>query len=324
MKPRILVIRQLGGIGDVLSQSCVYRGLREKYPKHSIALITARIYLGGALLDLAEHNPYIDEIFCYEPFEGSTANTIKVWWKTFGGSPVIDDGSDPLVTSADKVIDLNTACVEYEWAAQPAITKPRYQVWAEKAEVWPLSDTSPIYEIRPEEQKEADEKLKKWEGKTIVGVGISACDNKRALAIERLRVLCGLLRDRGLHPITIDPTFCFEEFDYLIGNRISQLMPLLKRMNTVVTIDSGLLHMAGCVGTPVVGIFGPTDYTMRMNTYVGSAIDSRKLVPCAPCWYTYPCRKHPNENEHFKCLKKIQMSVVAEETYRWATKQKSA
>lgn len=316
---RVVVVRQLGGIGDVLSMSCVYRGLKEKYPNKTITLITAKIYLGAALLDIAEHNPFIDEIFCYEPFEGTTENTKRVWHREFGNSPSIDDGSDPLIRDAYEVIDLNTACVDYEWAVQPNITKPRYQIWAEKANVWPLKDTSPAYVITEGEQEKADTYLKKYEGQTLIGVGISAFDRKRAMGVGHLHTICHQLQERGYTPITFDPTFTFPDVEYKIGYRISEVMPIINRLKAMITVDSGLLHMAGAVKTPVIGLFGPTDPSMRMNTYIGSAIDSRKLMACAPCWYRYSCLSSLDENEHYKCMKRIPIDVVVEETVRWAS-----
>ncbi len=40
---------------------------------------------------------------------------------------------------------------------------------------------------------------------------------------------------------------------------LGPLMPLLKRAKFVVSADTGPLHLASALGTPVVGLFGPTD-----------------------------------------------------------------
>lgn len=320
-KPYILVARQLGGIGDVLALSCVFRGLREKYPEHTIKHVTANMYLGGALTDIASHNPYIDEIIVIEPYEGCSAKTKEVWGQYYGGCPAIED--ELIWQKADKAICLNTACVNYEWGrlrdGKP-IEKPRYQIWCEAAlgDFIP-SSYAPIYRITTEEQARAEDIFREngWLSGPVAGVGCAACDPKRGIPIDKTAEICDILQRAGVRPITVDATIKIKGIEGIIGQRIRDLVPLIQRMDALVSVDSGLLHIAGAVGTPAIGIFGPTDYRMRMGNYLGSATDSTKLMPCAPCWYSYPCRKDINPDRHFECLKKINADVIVEETLRW-------
>ena len=41
---------------------------------------------------------------------------------------------------------------------------------------------------------------------------------------------------------------------------LGQVAVLIKRFNLIVSNDSGIVHIACAVGTPVVAIFGPTNY----------------------------------------------------------------
>jgi len=318
-KPYILVLRQLGGIGDVLMLSCVARGLKEKYPDHILKYATAQIYLAGALMDITEHNPMWDEIFAIEPCELTTQRTKEVWARYFGpDTPNIEN--DLLWKMADIAIDLNTACVDYEWPAMAhgAIEKPRYQIWCDHAGVVP-SSYAPIYRLTPKEVENARTyAAEHWAGKKVVGVGLSAHDKKRALGIGKLEEICRGLLDSGLHPITLDPTCSIPGIDYLINKRIRDLMPLIGQMSAAISADSGILHMAGTMGIPVIGLFGPTDYRMRMGNYLGSATDSTQLVDCAPCWYKYPCTSQTFfRHKPFECLTRIPVSTIIEETLRW-------
>lgn len=321
-KPYIVVVRQLGGIGDVLSLSCVMRGLREKYPDHTIKYVTANIYLGGALTDLAEHNPYIDEVIVLEPFEACSVKTKAVWGQYYAGCPSIED--ELLWKKADHAFCLNTACVDYEWErlrnGEP-IEKPRYQIWCEAAGVAP-SSYAPIYRITDQERTDSATYWSErgWDGKRVVGVGCAACDPKRGIPAEKTGEICDRLAERGITPVTIDATIKLKGIESIIGARISKIMPLLSRMEAVVSVDSGLIHMAGAVGTPVIGIFGPTDHKMRMGQYLGSATESRNLMPCAPCWYNYQCRKDIDTSKHYECLKRISAEVIVEETLRWVNR----
>jgi hypothetical protein len=321
-KPYIVVVRQLGGVGDVLSMSCVYRGLREKYKHHKICLVTAKVYLSAALTDLAEHNPFIDEMHIFEPYDGTTQRTKDVWYKYYRDCPNLED--DLWYQRADLRIDLNTACVDYEWDAMHSpggIQKPRYQIWCDHAEVVP-STYFPIYNITRAEKKMAqayyaDQGL---DPKRCILVGATACDKKRAMGIGRLGELCKGITAMGFTPMIVDPTFRFENYPAINGKRVSDLMAIIAEARLAVSVDSGILHMAGATHVPVVGIFGPTDHAMRMQLYQGSAIESRRMMPCAPCWYDYPCLKDPNPARHFECVNKVSSGIILEEVRRWVAR----
>lgn len=322
MKPYVLVVRQLGGVGDVLMLSCVFRGLKERYPRHRITLATAQIYLAGSLMDLAEHNPFIDEIHVVEPYDMTTQRTKEVWSKYFSNCPNLEDSG--FWKQAEIRVDLNTACVDYEWAAMRSpegITKPRYQVWCEAARVKP-SSYAPVYVPTQLELQQAQSYL---EGRfdvsvPMVAVGLSACDKKRAIGIGKLTEICDGLRDRGVLPITVDTTNSLPGIEAIVGKRVREIIPILAQMDAVVSVDSGILHMAGAVGVPVIGIFGPTDQRMRMGNYLGSAIDCRALTECSPCWYEYPCLQGEQNQQAYACFSMIPASVIVEETLRWVDK----
>ena len=60
------------------------------------------------------------------------------------------------------------------------------------------------------------------------------------------------------------------------------LIALLKRIDLLVTVDSGPMHLAAAVGTPLVALFGPTD--PRLNGPYGSdGAVLRVPLPCSPC-----------------------------------------
>ena len=319
-KPYILVVRQLGGVGDCLMLSCVARGLKEKYPEHNLFYVTAEIYLGGALMDVATHNPLWNQIFAIEPYDITSRRTKAVWGRWFGsGTPEIEN--ELLWKMADKAFCLNTACVDKEWPelkSPGGVVTPRYVAWCDHAGVAP-SSYAPLYKVTEEERKVAKAyAAERWAGKTVVGLGLSACEKKRALGIGKLEAICKALTAAGLHPVTIDPTCSIPGFDYLVGKRIRDLMPLIEQMSCVISVDSGILHMAGAVGTPVVGLFGPTDQAMRMGNYLGSAVDCHQLIDCAPCWYNFPCDgRQWFHHQPFECITRIPVSGIVEETLRW-------
>jgi len=61
-----------------------------------------------------------------------------------------------------------------------------------------------------------------------------------------------------------------------------QLAALLERCLLLVTNDTGTMHVATSIGTPVVAIFGSTDH-LTTGPWGEGHIIVRKEVPCSPC-----------------------------------------
>jgi heptosyltransferase-1 len=65
---------------------------------------------------------------------------------------------------------------------------------------------------------------------------------------------------------------------------------LARRARLVVAADTGPLHIACAVGTPVVALFGPTD-PGRNGPFAPADVVLRRLPACAPC-YSRSCLRH--------------------------------
>jgi heptosyltransferase-2 len=74
---------------------------------------------------------------------------------------------------------------------------------------------------------------------------------------------------------------------------LASFVALAARCAVLVTNDSGALHIASAVGTPVVALFGPTD-PRRTAPTTPRAFVVQRAVPCAPCFRTdCPYPDHP-------------------------------
>ncbi len=62
-----------------------------------------------------------------------------------------------------------------------------------------------------------------------------------------------------------------------------QLIALLRRAKLFVGGDTGPLHLAAACGTPIVGVFGPTD-PLRNGPFLPEDIVVSHQVPCGPCY----------------------------------------
>ncbi|HHB76492.1 MAG TPA: lipopolysaccharide heptosyltransferase II [Desulfobulbus sp.] len=70
-----------------------------------------------------------------------------------------------------------------------------------------------------------------------------------------------------------------------------------------VTNDSGLMHVAAAVDTPLVALFGSTDH-VATGPHGRRAVVLRKDLPCSPCKKTHCPEKH------FACMEKLSAREV--------------
>ena len=71
---------------------------------------------------------------------------------------------------------------------------------------------------------------------------------------------------------------------FLVAGRtdLRVLIALLKKIDLFVTLDSGPMHLAAALGTPLVALFGPTDPRLNGPYGAGGTI-LRVPLPCSPC-----------------------------------------
>ncbi len=93
-------------------------------------------------------------------------------------------------------------------------------------------------------------------------------------------------------------------FNLVGATKIGELPALLSSCRLFIGNDSGAMHVAGAVGIPVIGIFGPTDPEgTRPMTPQFTLI--REAVDCSPCFL----RKCPIDH---RCMTRISVERVFE------------
>lgn len=85
---------------------------------------------------------------------------------------------------------------------------------------------------------------------------------------------------------------------------LTEAAAIMSGAHGVVSNDSGLMHLAACIGTPVIGLFGSTSpvWTRPLGK---RSIAMNFPEPCAPC-FQRTCRYH-----HYRCLGNIKPEAVA-------------
>jgi 3-deoxy-D-manno-octulosonic-acid transferase/heptosyltransferase-1 len=82
---------------------------------------------------------------------------------------------------------------------------------------------------------------------------------------------------------------------------------LYKKAQMVITTDSGPMHLAAAVETPVIALFGPTD-PARTGPYGAGHTIIRTELPCSPCFLkkcsTKQCMKDISSQQVFAVVEK--------------------
>ncbi|NOY52867.1 MAG: lipopolysaccharide heptosyltransferase II [Deltaproteobacteria bacterium] len=89
---------------------------------------------------------------------------------------------------------------------------------------------------------------------------------------------------------------------------LPQLAAVLSLCDLVVTNDSGPMHLASAVGTPVVALFGSTD--PDATSPLGEHVILSKRMECAPC------RERICPRGDMRCMKEIEVEDVMEAVIR--------
>jgi heptosyltransferase II len=93
----------------------------------------------------------------------------------------------------------------------------------------------------------------------------------------------------------------------LTGTDLRNGILAMAAADVAISNDSGLMHIAAALGTPTMGIFGPTSpYLWAPLNGLAATVQTRTVVPCQPCQNPV-CRM----NDH-RCMRDIPASEVVE------------
>jgi heptosyltransferase-2 len=97
----------------------------------------------------------------------------------------------------------------------------------------------------------------------------------------------------------------------LTGPDLRDAVLALRSAQVAICNDSGLLHVAAAIGTPTIGIFGPTSPRLwaPLNP-LAAVVETRTPVPCRPC-HKPRCRFG-----HHRCMREIPAQDVLAAVHR--------
>ncbi len=96
----------------------------------------------------------------------------------------------------------------------------------------------------------------------------------------------------------------------LTGTELRNAILALGAADVAVSNDSGLLHVAAAIGTPTIGIFGPTSawHWAPLNPILAAVTQTTEVLSCQPC-HKPTCRVH-----HHRCMRNIAAEQVLDIT----------
>lgn len=144
-------------------------------------------------------------------------------------------------------------------------------------------------------------------------------DDLRRWPLSHYVLLCKYLVDQGYEVEIVgadSDRWILPDFEGLpitsrLGNwKLKEVPQELQKFGALVTHDTGLLHLGGLAGVPVVGLFGPTDPSWRFpigNSGVG--MKRPDPLPCQPC---YDGKNYAACSDN-QCLKGLKVQDVLKE-----------
>lgn len=300
--PNVLVVR-FSSIGDILLTTPLLRAVRHTHPSARITVLTKRAYL-----PLLSHNPHVDRIIGLAP-DRSLLN-LAVELRGDGYTDLLDL-HDNLRSRALHLL------VPGPWRTYPKhriarallihAKRNRYRDRRPVAERYfsaarylrVLPDGKPPdFFVGPEATDEASAWLRSagWEGvPSLVAVAPGAAHATKRWPTEHWQRLIARIVQEG-HRVAIvggpDDAGVAQQLAGPFPGQVASTAgkfglqgtgALLKRARALVSGDTGVMHMASGVGTPVVALFGPTVEAFGFFPYTRGARVVELPLPCRPC-----------------------------------------
>ncbi len=286
---RILVLRDVGGLGDILMQRMMFEGFKRVMPEAHITWAVPQQYL-----EAASHHPFVDEVV--------DCRTV--------------DKSDFTI-----IYNITFACGRYESMIAPKADKHRSDIWSEHCGVV-LSKHNMHLNVSDEEWTSARNilvsKVKNpvapilvicpqsaQVGKDLSGPVIT--DVVLRMWQKGCNVVC--LHTKRIHEL--EKIGCSVITDLSIRKWISAIAA----SDYVVSVDTAALHCAGGLGRPLTGIFTYCDGKVYGKYYDMVLVQKHRDNgdwDCGPCFNWGMCTKDKTANSIKPCAKEITSDLVME------------
>jgi len=328
----LLVIR-LDRLGDVVLSTPVLQALRQQFPHAFLAMMVR-----SACLDVVAQHPCLNDVISYDK-EGrhrrvrATVRFARGLSRYEFDTALVLHPSNrshwiPWLAGIPVRIGYNRKC---PWLLTHRLPHRKQEGARHEAaytlellQVFGISpgDPKPLVPIRPQALERVTRLLAESgvrEGDALVAVHPSAsCVSKRWMPERFAQVADRLMAERGARVCLVagesDAVFAHEVAERMrhpavnVAGRLSvaELVALLARCRLLISNDSGPVHIAAAVGTPVVALFGRNQAGLspqRWGPLGGGHIVLQKDVGCVTC-LAHNC------DIEFRCLTSLSVDEV--------------
>lgn len=325
---RLLVIK-LRAVGDVLLSTIVLRNLHLAFPGTQIDFLTeppARDILAGS--------PDVDSLLLYDRTTMSGLDLIREVRKR-RYDVVIDLFGNPrtaLVTRLSGARHRVGFRFRGRTYAYNVVVNPRggevhntqFNLDAIEAIEVEIQDRNVYFHFTPSDERYIDQFLDRssLKGRILVALNTGGGWYTKRWSLERFAELGDrIVGEFGVTVILPWGPGQIEEAKQVAtlmshtavlppATTLPQLGALLKRTSLVVSNDSGPMHIAAAVGTPVLGIYGPTNPVLQGPYGRQHAIVRKESLECLGCNLTscpigHPCMKELSVDAVFEAVRDI-------------------
>jgi len=299
---RILIVKP-SSLGDIIHSLPVLWELRRLYPGAHIGWVVKE-----AWRDIIADNPLLDEVIVLKKGVGGFLSAVKNIRKA-GYDTVIDlqglfrSGLMTLLSGASEKTGFSNARELAHLFYNHTVAVPPGTVHAVERY---LEILKPIQNDRPHFPLYTDIDDAEWvkdflrtnnlsHARPLIAVNPSARWEKKRWPITSYAALINqLIRELKAGIIILgskEDIPLAEKISFLASGKplvaagktsLKTLSALLERVDLLVTNDSGPMHIAAALGTPVVALFGPTNPGLT-GPYGDGHIVIRKEMECSPC-----------------------------------------
>lgn len=332
---RILVIK-LADIGDVLTATPALRSLRRTFPNASITALTS-LHCAGLL----ERTGFVDEVLAFDKWSPAlpAALGLHLRRRRFDAMLLLHHLTTP--RGVAKYAALSTAVGA---PVRAGLDNGRGWFLTHRApdhgfgirhEVEYCNDVTGMLGAQPDhgqlefpmseqDRAYAKEALPPVRPLVAVHPGSGSYSTARRWPIERYQEVVQRLGAAGISPIAVGGPG-EESLGRALGAGIdltgrttmSQLGAVLGGCAAFVGNDSGVMHIAAAVGTPVVALFGPSNHrAWGPWDPSGRSVILSSNLPCLPCFYRGHELGTPEGCPNRTCLQLITVEQVVDAVER--------
>jgi len=308
--PRILIVKP-SSLGDVVHALPTVARIRRRFPDAHIAWV-----VNESLASLLQHSPVINELVPFHRQQLSKFPSLLKQLRAGKFNIVVDlqgllrSGIMTFATRALRRIGLSDAREGSRMFYNEIVTVPRVHAvdrYLKTAEYLGCTDAAVEFPLGV-----ADAPREGW-----IAINPSARWETKLWGVERYRALAERLpRERVVFTGSASEAVWINRLSEGFTSKAGQtdlleLAEFYSRCSVVITNDSGPMHIAAAVGTPVVAIFGPTD-PMLTGPYGKQHVVLRAGVHCSPC-----LKDRCSHQPLMECMEKITVEQVVTEIQRY-------